>query len=112
MIRSQLSAETYAAIDEIVRIGSRGVAKAQERNRRLGVPNVYWINGRLYYETSNGELSATDPFSHGQRATEQSREPGAAKSGGLKWTSYRREATSQVIGFETLVLEATGDSGR
>ena len=71
MIRSQLTAEAYAAIDEIVRIGSRGVAKAQETNRRLGVPNVYSINGKLYYETSTGELSATDPFAGGQRATEQ-----------------------------------------
>lgn len=77
MIRSQLSAETYAAIDEIVRIGNRAVAKAQENNRRLGVPNVYSINGRLYYETSTGELSTTDPFGNGQCATEQTdeREP-------------------------------------
>jgi hypothetical protein len=75
MIRSQLSADTYAAVDEIVRIGNRGVAKAQEANRRLGVPNVYSINGRLYYETSTGELSATDPFPDGQRATDQSIEP-------------------------------------
>lgn len=75
MIRSQLPAETYAAIDEIVRIGNRGVARAQENNRRLGVPNVYSINGRLYYETPNGELSATDPFGNGQRATEQTDEP-------------------------------------
>ena len=71
MIRSQLSAEAYAVIDEIVRIGKRGVARAQEANRRLGVPNVYSINGRLYYETPTGELSTTDPFPDGQRATEQ-----------------------------------------
>lgn len=75
MIRSQISAETYAAIDEIVRIGNRAVAKAQERNRRMGVPNVYSINGRLYYETLTGELSASDPFGEGQRATEQTDEP-------------------------------------
>ena len=77
MTRSQISAETYAAIDEIVRIGNRAVAKAQENNRRLGVPNVYAINGRLYYETSTGELSASDPFDNGRRATEQTdeREP-------------------------------------
>ena len=56
MIRSQLSAETYAAIDEIVRVGNRAVASAQDESRRLGVPNVYSINGRLYYETSTGAL--------------------------------------------------------
>jgi hypothetical protein len=74
MIRSQLSAETYTAINEIVRIGNQGVAKAQEKNRRLGVPNVYSINGRLYYETSTGELSATDPIGNARRATEQTDE--------------------------------------
>lgn len=67
MIRPQISAETYAAIDEILRIGNRAIANAQENNRRLGVPNVYSINGRLYYETSTGELSTTDPFGNGQR---------------------------------------------
>lgn len=71
MIRSQLSAEAYAAIDEIVRIGNRAVAKAQEDSRRMGVPNVYSINGRLYYETATGELSASDPFTDGKRATDQ-----------------------------------------
>lgn len=75
MTRNQISAETYAAIDEIVRIGNRAVAKAQERNRRLVVPNVYSINGRLYYETSTGELSASDPFDYRECATEQTDEP-------------------------------------
>jgi hypothetical protein len=65
MIRFQLSAETYATIDEIVRVANRAVARAQEESRRMGVPNVYSINGRIYYETSNGELSPTDPFSNG-----------------------------------------------
>ena len=71
MIRSQLSAETYATVDEIVRVANRAVARAQEESRQLGVPNVYSINGRLYYETSTGELSAVDPFTSGERATER-----------------------------------------
>ena len=77
MIRSELPASTYATIDEIVRLGNRAVAKAQDESRRLGVPNVYSINGRLYYETSTGELSATDPFANGEHATEPTdeREP-------------------------------------
>lgn len=62
MIRPRLTAETYATIDEIVRVGNRAVAKAQEESRRVGVPNVYSINGRLYYETSTGELSTVDPY--------------------------------------------------
>lgn len=47
--KSHLSAETYAKIDDLVRIGSVAVANAQEESRRLGVPNVYSINGRIYY---------------------------------------------------------------
>ena len=57
-----LDASTYARIDELLRIGSRAVAKAQEENRKNGVPNVYSINGFLYYELPNGELSRTDPY--------------------------------------------------
>lgn len=70
MIRSQLSAETYATVDEIVRVANRAVVRAQEESRRLGIPNVYSINGRLYYETITGELSTVDPFANGERATE------------------------------------------
>ena len=62
MIRKpSLTAEKYAAIDELVRLGSIAVHDAQNESRRLGVPNVYSINGRLYYETATGELSASDP---------------------------------------------------
>jgi hypothetical protein len=66
---SQLSAETYAIVDEIVRIGSVAVAKAQEESRQLGVPNVYSINGRIYYETPTGELSTVDPYTSSDKAT-------------------------------------------
>ena len=63
MTESRLSAETYATIDQIVRIGNAAVAKAQEESRRMGVPNVYSINGHIYFETITGELSTTDPYS-------------------------------------------------
>ena len=69
-----LTAETYSIIDELVRLGSIAVAQAQNDSRRLGVPNVYSINGRLYYETPTGELSATDPYTNGKSATEQADE--------------------------------------
>jgi hypothetical protein len=72
MPESQLPVETYEAIDEIVRIGNAAVAKAQEESRRMGVPNVYAINGRIYYETPTGELSPTDPYPNGSKAIEPS----------------------------------------
>ena len=62
MIRKpSLTADEYAVIDELVRLGSIAVNDAQNESRRLGVPNVYSINGRLYYETPTGELSTSDP---------------------------------------------------
>lgn len=57
-----LSIETYRQADEMLRIGSRAVRKAQEESRRLGVPNVYSHNGTLYYELPDGRLTTADPF--------------------------------------------------
>jgi hypothetical protein len=52
-------------LDDILRIGRRAVRKAQDDSRRLGIPNVYSINGFLYYELPSGELSRTDPLKTG-----------------------------------------------
>lgn len=54
--------ETYMRSVELQRIGSSAVRKAQEESRRLGVPNVYLRNGRLYFELPNGELTQRDLF--------------------------------------------------
>ncbi len=59
---SLLPVSTYSKIDELLRIGSVAVSKAQDESRRLGVPNVYSINGRLYFELPSGELSTDDPY--------------------------------------------------
>lgn len=59
---ARLTEETYARIDELVRIGSEAIAHAQSESRRLGVPNVYAFNDRIYYETPAGELSLCDPY--------------------------------------------------
>ncbi len=47
---------------EFLRIGNRAVKKAQEENRKKGIPNVYDFNGHLYYELPNGELTTKDPY--------------------------------------------------
>ena len=61
-MESPITHDILAKLDEILRIGRRAVRKAQEDNRRLGIPNVYSINGFLYYELPSGELSRTDPL--------------------------------------------------
>jgi len=61
-LNSTLSDEALRKGEEIDRIGNQGVQAAQERNRRLGIPNVYSINGVLYWELPDGTLSRTDPY--------------------------------------------------
>ena len=54
--------KSYREFQKLIRIGNAGVRDAQEESRRMGVPNVYCINGITYYELSNGELSRQDPY--------------------------------------------------
>ena len=62
MASTSIPLEVYEKVQELTRIGNRAVRKAQDENRLLGIPNVYSINGVLYYELPNGELSRTDPY--------------------------------------------------
>jgi hypothetical protein len=59
---SSIDLSTYLRAEDMLRIARRAVRKAQEESRRRGVPNVYSINGILYYELPSGELSLTDPY--------------------------------------------------
>ena len=62
MGRSVLELKMYAKADELVRIGNRAVRRAQQESREKGVPNVYSLNGILYFELPSGELSRVDPY--------------------------------------------------
>lgn len=64
---------------EFIRIGREAVRDAQEESRRLGVPNVYFINGHTYYELPNGELSLEDPWPAMQAAKCEQPQSGAEK---------------------------------
>jgi hypothetical protein len=48
--------------DRITRIGNRAVRKAQEENRRLGIPNVYCINGKMIFEMPDGTIRTDYKF--------------------------------------------------
>jgi hypothetical protein len=54
--------EAYQKAIELQRIGNRAVLAAQEESRRMGVPNVYSLNGKLYYELPSGEITDKSPF--------------------------------------------------
>ncbi len=62
MHQDELSPETYKWAHEMLQIGNRAVKRAQEENRKKGVPNVYSFNGHIYYELPNGELTREDPY--------------------------------------------------
>jgi ectoine hydroxylase-related dioxygenase (phytanoyl-CoA dioxygenase family) len=61
MSQHELSSDTYKQAFELLRIGNRTVKRAQEENRKKGIPNVYSFNGDIYYELPNGELTKQDP---------------------------------------------------
>jgi hypothetical protein len=69
MADSTRELEMYRRAADFVRIGRLAVQEAREESRRLGVANVYFINGRTYYELPNGEYTMTPP-------------PGYQKNGG------------------------------
>lgn len=65
MHNKALPIEIYRDAIELQRIGNRAVRRAQEESRRLGVPNVYSLNGKLYFELPNGEITDKNPFETG-----------------------------------------------
>ncbi len=58
----EMSPRSRRKLDDILRIGRKAAYNAQCESRRLGVPNVYSINGHIYYELPNGQLSLEDPY--------------------------------------------------
>lgn len=48
--------------DKIIRIANRAVEKAQEENRRKGIPNVYSINGKIVFELPDSQLTTEYKF--------------------------------------------------
>ena len=104
----RLAADMYASIDELVRLGSIAVNKAQNESRRLGVPNVYAINGRLYYETRTANfpfqirirweplrIKTTKKLT--SRARERCLNSSSWLSGVRKWSSQRTSRCSNSL---------------
>lgn len=58
----EISAEGYARAAEMTRIFGEAVREVQEENRRLGVSDVYTINGVIHYELPDDSLTTEDPY--------------------------------------------------
>lgn len=50
------------ASKEIEIIGTQAVKKVQEDNRDAGVPNVYSVDGKVFYEVDGGKITTENPF--------------------------------------------------
>lgn len=77
MASTSIPLEVYEKVQELTRIGQRAVLDAQEENRRQGIPNVYSINGVLYWELPDGTLSRTDPYEKQSNGKESNGPPSA-----------------------------------
>ncbi len=49
--------------EKLLKLGNRAIKKAQDNNRKKGIPNVYCINGKIIFELPNGEITTQYSFS-------------------------------------------------
>lgn len=47
----------------IIRIGNQAVKKAKEENKKLGILDMFWKNGKVYYAMASGEVTDVRPAS-------------------------------------------------
>lgn len=47
---------------KLTRIASPAVRKAQEENRKNGIPNLYIINGKHIWQMADGSFTDKNPF--------------------------------------------------
>ena len=46
---------------KILSIANKAVYAAQEENRRLGIPNVYSLNGTIVWQMPDGSVTTVNP---------------------------------------------------
>ena len=63
----EINLDIYKETLEFLRIANRAVKRAQEENRRKGIPNVYSYNGHIYYELPNGERTKENPLKNANK---------------------------------------------
>ncbi len=51
----------YIEVADILRIANQAVRKAKEENKKFGIPDTFWKNGKVYYVLTNGEITTVPP---------------------------------------------------
>ena len=62
VMEKKFKRETYELTLKIARIGSRALRQAHEENHRLGLPNIFTRNKKLYFEMPDGTITTDNPF--------------------------------------------------
>lgn len=51
----------YIESRDILVIANKAVKAAKEENKKFGIPEFFWKNGKIYYETEDGNLTTERP---------------------------------------------------
>ena len=51
----------FESLYEYVYAGRSAAEAVQEENRKLGIPNVYSMNGKIFYELPDGTITDVQP---------------------------------------------------
>ena len=57
----------YVEMRDIIQIGNKAIKQAKEDNKRYGIPEVFFKNGKLYYELLDGVITTDRPTILGQK---------------------------------------------
>ena len=60
-IKRQKSKSIYQEMIEILIIFTKAVRKAQAENRKLGLPNVFCVGERVFYQLPDGRITPRIP---------------------------------------------------
>ncbi|MBL7929018.1 MAG: hypothetical protein JNL47_06050 [Bacteroidia bacterium] len=52
----------YQQMMELIRIGNKGREQTLAKNKRLGFPNEFSINGTLCFQLPDGTITTRSPF--------------------------------------------------
>ncbi|MGA1847595.1 hypothetical protein [Deferribacter abyssi] len=53
--------EKFSIGMEILRIGNKAVKEAQKESLKKGIPNVYSLNGVIFYQLPDGTITINQP---------------------------------------------------
>ena len=62
----KISKPTFEKTDDLIRLAAEAVEHAQEESRKMGVPNVYSVNGQIYRESDKGLVADSPEKNNGE----------------------------------------------